>query len=107
LGGAKPPLGKFAFVIRVRIAGQTQGAASHGLTQNAAPVGFEDRRPEVLAAAEISEIGARAIHQQTAIFICQANGVTISPLYITIEVSLVGIGNPDGAGVKEIQTFEL
>jgi hypothetical protein len=61
----------------------------------------------VFAAAEIGEIGARAIYQQAAIFVRQADCVTITALHVTIEVSLVGVGNPHGAGVKEIQTFEL
>ena len=61
----------------------------------------------MLAAAEIGEIGARAIYQQAAVFVRQTDVVTISALHVTIEVCLVGVGNPHGPGVKEIETFEL
>jgi hypothetical protein len=104
---SKLPLGEFAFVIRVRIAGEAQGSPIHGFAQHATTIGFEDCRPEVLAAAKIGEIRARAKHQQASIFVSQSNVVTIAALYITIEVGLVGVGDPHGAGVKEIQTLEL
>ena len=67
----KFPLRQFAVVIGVRIAVETQGAAVLGFSQYAAPVGFQDRGPKVFAAAEIGEIGARAIDQQTAVLVGQ------------------------------------
>jgi hypothetical protein len=107
-GRAKLPLGEFAFVIGdPHHEARRESAAIHGFTQYAAPVGFKDLPPRGACSGRNRRNRSTSNTPAAAIFVCQANGVTISPLYITIEVSLVGIGNPDGAGVKEIQTFEL
>ena len=104
---AKLPAGQFAFVIRVRIAVEPQGAALDGFPHYAAPVGFEDGRPKMLAAAEIGEISARAIHQQAVALVSHADRVAAAALHFAEQMRLVGLGNPHGAGVKEIHALEL
>ena len=61
----------------------------------------------MLAAAKLFEIRAGAIHQETAVFVRQADRVAAGALHVAEQVGLVGIGNAHGAGVKETDALEL
>ena len=107
LGLAELPARQFAFVVRVRIAVEAQGAGFDGFAQDAAPVSLQDGRPKMLAAPEIGEICARAIHQQAVAFVCHADRIAAGALHFAKQMLLVGFCNPHGVGVKEIHPLEL
>jgi hypothetical protein len=61
----------------------------------------------MLAAAEIGEIRAGAVHREAAGIVSHADRVTVSALHFAEQMRLVRLGNSHGAGVKQIQALEL
>ena len=104
---AEVPTGQSRPVLGLRVARDAQRAALLRLSEDATPVGLEDGGPEVLAASGVGEEGAGAIDLQASLVVGQADGVTIAALHFAIEVGLVGVGDPDGVAVEEIQALEL
>jgi hypothetical protein len=95
------------FVAGFGVAAQAQGAAPAGFPQHTAPVGFQDGRPKMLAAAEIGEIRAGTVYREAAGLVSHADGVAVSALHFTEEMRLVRLGNSHRVGVKQIQALEL
>ena len=94
-------------VFGLGVAHQAEGGGLGSLTQDAALIAFENRRPEVFAAAGIGEGGAGAIHAEDAIVIGDPDGVTVAAHDVAEEVRLVGVRHTDGMAVEEIQALEL